>query len=232
MFRAWKRSIVFFDDGLLVIEDGKIVASGDYSQVINNLNQEIDIESFGECFILPGFIDAHVHSAQTQAIASYGNQLLDWLEAISFQTSANLNNLNLLWNTPAFFQAIAENGTTTAAIYPSIHDVSVEVVFDIASELNMRVITGKTWMDCNAPDFFCWKTRFNLTNQLKNKLKSGTKKDDYIMLLHPPLRYYFISQIIWVSGFTIKRLSSFVSSNSRIRKQAGSQSGQSSLLQL
>lgn len=149
-----KEKYRFFDDGLLVIEDGKIVASGDYSQVINNLNQEIDIESFGECFILPGFIDAHVHSAQTQAIASYGNQLLDWLEGYIFPNERQFEQPEFaLEHTRFFFRQLLKNGTTTAAIYPSIHDVSVEVVFDIASELNMRVITGKTWMDCNAPDF-------------------------------------------------------------------------------
>ena len=34
--------------------------------------------------ILPGFVDTHVHSPQIDVIASYGAQLLDWLERYTF----------------------------------------------------------------------------------------------------------------------------------------------------
>ena len=34
--------------------------------------------------ILPGFIDTHVHSPQLDVIASYGTELLDWLNTYTF----------------------------------------------------------------------------------------------------------------------------------------------------
>src|SRR5689334_23235982 len=34
--------------------------------------------------VLPGFIDTHVHSPQLDVIASYGTELLDWLERHTF----------------------------------------------------------------------------------------------------------------------------------------------------
>ena len=34
--------------------------------------------------IMPGFIDAHLHMPQTQVIASYGAQLMDWLNRYTF----------------------------------------------------------------------------------------------------------------------------------------------------
>ena len=34
--------------------------------------------------LLPGFIDTHVHSPQIDIIASYGTELLDWLNTYTF----------------------------------------------------------------------------------------------------------------------------------------------------
>ena len=34
--------------------------------------------------ILPGFVDTHVHSPQLDVIASYGTELLDWLNTYTF----------------------------------------------------------------------------------------------------------------------------------------------------
>ena len=34
--------------------------------------------------LLPGFIDTHVHSPQLDVIASYGTELLDWLNTYTF----------------------------------------------------------------------------------------------------------------------------------------------------
>ena len=36
--------------------------------------------------MLPGFIDCHCHYPQTEVIASYGLQLLDWLKQYTFPT--------------------------------------------------------------------------------------------------------------------------------------------------
>lgn len=144
----------FFDDGLLVVENGKVIAAGDYSEMKKQINQDIAVESFGKSFIFPGFVDAHVHSVQTKAISSHGNQLLDWLETYVFPNENKFDKPDFaLQHTQFFFKQLLKNGTTTAAIYPAVYDASVEAVFEVAQELNMRVIAGKTWMDRNAPDF-------------------------------------------------------------------------------
>ena len=39
-------------------------------------------------WILPGFIDTHVHSPQLDVIASYGTELLDWLTTYTFPAEA------------------------------------------------------------------------------------------------------------------------------------------------
>jgi hypothetical protein len=42
----------------------------------------------GGRLVLPGFVDSHVHSAQLDVIASYGSELLDWLERYTFPAEA------------------------------------------------------------------------------------------------------------------------------------------------
>lgn len=144
----------YFDDGLLVVSDGIVLEFGDYKDLVKRLGKDPEIVDHRDCFIFPGFIDAHVHSVQTKTIASHGNQLLEWLETYIFPNEKKfISPDHALIHTQVFFKELLKNGTTTALIYPSVHDASVEAVFTIAQQLNMRIISGKTWMDRNAPAY-------------------------------------------------------------------------------
>lgn len=44
----------------------------------------MEIIHYSERLIIPGFVDTHVHYPQTEIIASYGEQLLQWLEKYAF----------------------------------------------------------------------------------------------------------------------------------------------------
>ncbi len=144
----------YFEDGLLVVENGFVKSAGDFSKTARNFPQTLEITDYRHGFIFPGFIDAHVHSVQIQAIASYGKQLLDWLENYIFPNERKFADTEYAEKHTAFFlQQLLKNGTTTAFVYPAVYDVSVETLFDQASKLNMRLISGKTWMDRNAPAY-------------------------------------------------------------------------------
>lgn len=144
----------FFRDGLLVLKDGKVLACGDFGQMKKRFPEIDRIEDHSGCFIFPGFVDAHVHSVQTKAIASYGSQLLDWLEKFIFPNERQFEDPEFAFEHTGFFiDQLLKNGTTTAAIFPSVHPASVEAVFEISKTNNMRMICGNTWMDRNAPDF-------------------------------------------------------------------------------
>ncbi len=149
-----KQGFRFIEDGLLVVDHGKIVAAGEYGRLMKTFTPDLPVTDYTGCYILPGFIDAHVHSVQTKAIASHGNQLLDWLEKYVFPNEKKFADPDYAAaHTAFFFDQLLRNGTTTALIYPSVHNASVEAVFETAATLNMRVISGKTWMDRNAPDY-------------------------------------------------------------------------------
>ncbi|MEO8124861.1 MAG: guanine deaminase, partial [Burkholderiales bacterium] len=68
-------------DHWLLIEGGRIVGAQPGAQ---SPGPGWRCEDHRGCLILPGFIDTHVHSAQLDVIASYGSELLDWLETYTF----------------------------------------------------------------------------------------------------------------------------------------------------
>src|SRR3546814_9407504 len=77
---AGARACTYIEDGLLLIGAGRILAVGEASALLPQLAPTVTVDHYPDALILPGFIDAHIHFPQTQVIASYGAQLMDWLE--------------------------------------------------------------------------------------------------------------------------------------------------------
>lgn len=146
-------SVRYIADGLLVIEDGKVKDLGAYQ----NLNQQysaVPVTSYPGMVILPGFIDAHIHFPQTEMIASYGEQLLEWLNRYTFPTEAKFVDKAYAQEIAAFFlDELLRNGTTTALVFATVHPQSVDAFFEEAQRRNLRMIAGKVMMDRHAPEF-------------------------------------------------------------------------------
>lgn len=140
-------------DGVIVCRDGLIEAVGEASQVLGALNEPVEVDHYPGCLICPGFIDTHVHYVQTGIIGAYGDQLLDWLLDYAFPAE-------LAFADPVYARAQAElfcdellrNGTTTALVFCSVHEHSVDALFEAASRRNMRIAAGKVLMDRHAPE--------------------------------------------------------------------------------
>ena len=106
--------------------------------------------------LLPGFIDTHVHSPQIDMIASYGEELLDWLNNYTFPAEMRFADPAVSQaGAGLFLDALLESGTTSAVVFPTVHKVSAEALFAGASDRGMRLITGKVLMDRNAPPGLC-----------------------------------------------------------------------------
>ena len=102
--------------------------------------------------LLPGFIDSHVHCPQLDVIASYGTGLLDWLNTYTFPAELRYANPQVAAEGAArFLDALLAHGTTSAVVFPTVHKVSAETLFEAASQRGMRLITGKVLMDRHAP---------------------------------------------------------------------------------
>jgi guanine deaminase len=133
-------------DGLLVVEDGRVVARGAYETTLRSF-PGVAVEKLPG-LVVPGFIDAHVHYPQTDCIASYGEQLLDWLDTHIFPAEKAFADKDHAAEVAAFFlDELLRNGTTSALVYPTVHEASVDALFEAALERDMRIVSGKVLMD-------------------------------------------------------------------------------------
>ena len=107
----------------------------------------------GGRLILPGFIDTHVHSPQLDVIASYGTELLDWLNTYTFPAERRYADpAQAEAGAALFLDALIAHGTTAAVVFPTVHKVSADALFAAAAQRGMRLIAGKVLMDRHAPD--------------------------------------------------------------------------------
>ncbi|KTD59243.1 guanine deaminase [Legionella shakespearei] len=143
---------VYIEDGLLIIESGKIVAVGDYEQLKASL-AEIKLIDYQGKLITPGFIDTHQHATQSAIVAAYGEKLLHWLEDYVFPgESVYVDDETATKDLNFFLDQLVRNGTTTAVSYGPLFYSASDIFFEELKRRNMRFITGNVLMDINSPD--------------------------------------------------------------------------------
>ena len=147
-------SYVYHEDGLLVVEDGHIIAAGEARDLLPTLTPDVQVTQHANALITPGFIDTHIHFPQTGMIGSYGEQLLDWLNTYTFPCERQFADKAHADDVAARFLAeLLRNGTTSALVFGSVHPTSVDALFEAAERLDLRLIAGKVMMDRNAPEY-------------------------------------------------------------------------------
>ncbi|WP_244814007.1 guanine deaminase [Caballeronia sp. Lep1P3] len=141
-------------DGLLIVEDGKVVAAGAYASLRETLAADAIVHTMRDKLIVPGFIDSHIHFPQTDMIASPAPGLLPWLETYTFPTERGFENPAIARETASFFlDELLACGTTTALVYCTVHKQSADAFFAESDARNLRMVAGKVLMDRNCPEF-------------------------------------------------------------------------------
>ena len=138
--------------GAVLIAGAQIQAVGD-ADTLKRDYPHAKVVDYGDGLIHAGFVDAHMHYPQTRMIASWGKQLIDWLNTYTFPEESKFGDR-------AYADAVAADtldlalahGTTTLTSFCTIHPESVDAFFTAAAQRNMAVAAGKTCMDRNAPD--------------------------------------------------------------------------------
>jgi len=139
------------EDGLLLIEDGKVVSVSAFSE--SAIPAGVDVTHYPDSLIAPGFIDCHIHYPQTEMIAAYGEQLLEWLETYTFPTETQFKDKAYARGiADRFLDELLRAGTTTALVFGTVHKESVDAFFEACEVKNLRMICGKVMMDRNAPE--------------------------------------------------------------------------------
>lgn len=144
----------FNEDGALLVEDGRVVASGAYNAVAPRIAADTTLVSLRDKLITPGFIDTHIHFPQTDIIASPSSGLLPWLETWTFPAERRFEDPAYAREVADFFlDQLLAAGTTSAAVYGSVHPQSAHALFNASHARNLRIIAGKVLMDRNCPPF-------------------------------------------------------------------------------
>jgi guanine deaminase len=143
-------AVRFRPDHWLLVEAGRIVGAQPGTQWPDASWERHDHRG---CLVMPGFIDTHVHCPQIDVIASYGAELLDWLETYTFPAEAHYAEPALARSGAVrFLDALLAHGTTSAVVFPTVHKVSTEALFEAAQQRGMRLVAGKVLMDRHCPD--------------------------------------------------------------------------------
>ncbi|PRH88464.1 guanine deaminase [Labrys okinawensis] len=146
-------AVRYIEDGLLVLAGGRILAVGETSALRPALPAGAVIHDHSGRLITPGFIDPHIHLPQTQVVASWAAQLLDWLNTYTFVEEQKYGDpAHAARGAAFFFDELLSNGTTTAVAFCSVHSASAEAFFAESERRNTRMAAGKVMMDRYAPD--------------------------------------------------------------------------------
>jgi len=149
-------SACFEEDGLLVVGPNSkgqqvVQAIGSWRE-LSGAYAEAPVEHLPGRIIAPGFVDMHVHFAQTNVIGSPAAGLLPWLENYTFPEEQRFADPAYAGEAAAFFlDELLRNGVTTALAFATSHSTSVDALFAQAQARQMRLITGLCLMDRNAP---------------------------------------------------------------------------------
>lgn len=132
-------------DGALVVDDAGVIAySGSYARLPERWST-VPVVDHRPGFLLPGFVDAHIHFPQTFAVNAYGGgQLLEWLDDCVFPSESKLDD-------PSFAQTAAKAfcrrrisvGTTSAMVFGSAFPHAQDALFEETTRVGLRMVSGR-----------------------------------------------------------------------------------------
>jgi 5-methylthioadenosine/S-adenosylhomocysteine deaminase len=128
-------------DGSVVVRGGRIVSVG--PEPDGRFEQVIDARGG---YLLPGFIQTHVHLCQTLFRGSADDMpLLEWLKRRIWPMEAAHTPSTLRASTLLAASELLLSGTTTVLTMETVHDT--DVVFEVLAWAGLRAVVGKCMMD-------------------------------------------------------------------------------------
>ena len=146
-YRDEEQAVRFIPDGLLVIDGERIKDFGPAAE-IGKAYAGVETVTYRDRLITPGLIDTHIHYPQTEVIAAYGEQLLEWLEKYIFPAELKFRDKTYARGVAdKFLNLLLANGTTTAQVFTTTFPQSVDAFFEACTERNVCMIAGLTGID-------------------------------------------------------------------------------------
>lgn len=154
-----KGQIERVDDAFLLIKDGAIasvVTSQDHRW--QELQNEPATDLRDQGFLLPGFVDLHIHAPQFPQLGQALDVPLEvWLQTHTFPLEARYKDIDYadgVYRT--LVRTLLANGTTTAMYFATIHNPASLRLAEICLEMGQRALVGRVAMDLadECPDFY------------------------------------------------------------------------------
>lgn len=150
-FLGGTSSLEILPKGGLLIQDGRILDLGPRDELLRRFPFAA-VTDHGGAWLLPGMVDGHVHAPQFFATTSYGKQLMDWLHDSIFTAEARLVEPDYARAcADAFVSHLLKHGTTTALVFGPQFTHALGALFDSAERQGLRLLSGLTLMDRDAP---------------------------------------------------------------------------------
>ena len=128
-------------DGAVVVRDGRIVSVG--PEPDGRHDRVVDARGG---YLLPGFIQTHVHLCQTLFRGSADDMpLLEWLQRRIWPMEAAHTPSTLRASALLAASELLLSGTTTVLTMETVHDT--DVVFETLASAGLRAVVGKCMMD-------------------------------------------------------------------------------------
>ena len=148
--------------GAVSVRDGRIVSVGGEREGPDDAGHDTVIDA-GGAYLLPGFIQTHVHLCQT-LFRGYADDmpLLDWLRRRVWPMEAAHTAATLRVSARLAAAELLLSGTTTALTMETVHDT--DAVFEALEEFGLRAVVGKCMMDSDqqAPARLLEETRASI----------------------------------------------------------------------
>jgi 5-methylthioadenosine/S-adenosylhomocysteine deaminase len=127
--------------GDVVVRDGRIVTVGG-----NDTGRHAKIIDAAGAYLLPGFIQTHIHLCQTLFRGSADDMpLLEWLKRRVWPMEAAHSSSTLRASVRLAAAELLMSGTTSVLTMETVHDT--DVVFETLAEIGLRASIGKCMMD-------------------------------------------------------------------------------------
>ena len=147
-----KDELRILKDHYLISESGLV--KGVFEKVPPEYAQ-VSVSDYGECLIIPGLTDLHVHAPQyTFRAMGMDMELLEWLETNTFPEEAKYQDLEYARRAYRIFSDnLKRSATTRACIFGTIHRDATLLLMDQLEQSGLVTYVGKVKMDRNCPDY-------------------------------------------------------------------------------
>jgi guanine deaminase len=132
-----------YEDGGLLVVDGRVAGCGHYP-TLRAAHPDVPSIDLRGGFILPGFIDTHIHFPQLRVIGGLGHSLLQWLEHCALPEEARMADHSYACQVArSFVHLLASHGTTTALVFGAHFAPATAALFEAADAMGLRLAAGQ-----------------------------------------------------------------------------------------